>query len=419
MSSPLERARDARLGARRLGAVHATGLLDTPPSEALDRLTRLASTLIDAPATFISLVDADRDFYVSHCGFGEPLATSRELRGTTFCHYAMVNEGALVIDDTRADPLYREVPTVQSLGVAAYLGVPMKATDGEVIGSFCAIDFKPRAWTVRDVAVMEELAASAMREMKLLEAIGTQVRRADDAQAAALLAEAASSARRDVLNAVAHDLRDPLHTILLALGPLEAQASPQADPRLAASIALIRRQATRMNRLLDNLLDVARMEGGNLKLEQEPLDAAGLMAEVAEDFALQANAADVTFELDLPRNLPAVPGDRARLTQAVANLVSNALKFTPRGGRTRLSATHAGDVMRLQVSDSGCGIDAAALEKVFEPFWQANSQRTGVGLGLHIVRGIVERHGGAVRASSVAGAGATFLIELPLAPRAE
>ncbi len=398
--------------------MRATGLLDSPPSEALDRLTRLASTLIDAPATFISLVDADRDFYVSQCGFGEPLATHRELTGTTFCHYAMVSEGPLVIDDTRADPRYREVPTVQSLGVAAYLGVPMKSPNGEVIGSFCAIDFKPRAWSARDVAVMEELATSAMREMAMLEAIGAQVRRADDAQAATLLAEAASRARRDVLNAVAHDLRDPLHTVLLALGPLEALEGPDKDPRLAASIAVIRRQATRMNRLLDNLLDVARIEGGNLPLDPEPIDAAVLMKEVASDFALQAGAAEVTFDLDLPTDLPPLPGDRARLTQAISNLVSNALKFTPRGGRARLSAARAGEVMRLQVSDSGCGIEAAALETVFEPFWQANTQRTGVGLGLHIVRGIVERHGGAVRASSAPGAGATFVIELPLAPRA-
>lgn len=411
MRSPPERARDARLDAARLAAVHQTGLLDSPPTAALDRLTRLASTLIGVPATFISLVDAERDFYLSHNGFGEPLATERELRGTTFCHYAIANDGALAIDDTGADPVYRDVSTVKSLGVAAYLGVPMKNAQGAVIGSFCAIDFAPHAWTARDVAVMEELAASAMREVTLLESIGAHVRKADEAQAALLSAQRASGERREILNSVAHDLRDPLHTILLALGPLEAL---QGNERVAKSVAIVRRQATRMNRLLDDLLDVARIDGGSLRLEPEPIDAAALLTEVAGDFTLQAGAADVTLELDVPADLPAVTGDRARLAQALSNLVSNALKFTPRGGHARLSVRQAGAMMRLQVSDSGRGIDDALLERVFEPFFQADCDRTGTGLGLHIVRGIVERHGGAIRVSSSIGAGATFLIELPL-----
>jgi len=102
----------ARLSAQRLAAVERTGLLDAPPTAALDRLTRLAASLIDVPATFISLVDAKRDFYVSQCGFPEPLASGRELGGETFCHHAMVHDGVLAIENTRAYPVYREVSTV-------------------------------------------------------------------------------------------------------------------------------------------------------------------------------------------------------------------------------------------------------------------------------------------------------------------
>ena len=119
---------------KRLAAVRAIGLLDTPPSAGFDRITRLGAAVLKVPATFISLVEDDRDFYVSHCGFGEPLATERQLTGQTFCHFTIQGERPLIIPDTRADPVYAKVPTVKSLGVAAYLGVPLVLLSGEVIG---------------------------------------------------------------------------------------------------------------------------------------------------------------------------------------------------------------------------------------------------------------------------------------------
>jgi GAF domain-containing protein len=117
----------------RLAAVRATGLLDSAVEESFDRLTRLAAKLTGAPVTFISLVAEERDFYKSCFGFPEPLASERQLTGTTFCHYALVSRGPLVIEDTLANPIYRDVPTVQSLGVRAYLGIPLKL-NGVAIG---------------------------------------------------------------------------------------------------------------------------------------------------------------------------------------------------------------------------------------------------------------------------------------------
>lgn len=151
----------------RLAEVRATGLLDTGPEEVFDRLTRLAARVIGAPVSFLSLVDADRDFYKSQHGFGEPIASERELRTRTLCHYTLGSSEPLVIPDTRADPVYSQVPTVESLGVAAYLGVPLVTTRGQAIGSFCAIDFEPREWRRDDVEALREFAASAMREIEL------------------------------------------------------------------------------------------------------------------------------------------------------------------------------------------------------------------------------------------------------------
>ena len=173
MTAPSETdSLEAVLDPTRLAAVRATGLLDSAEEEAFDRLTRLAAKLTGAPVTFISLVDQGRDFYKSCFGFPEPLASERELTGTTFCHYALVSRGPLIIEDTLAHPIYRNVPTVHSLGVRAYLGIPL-SVNGAAIGSFCAIDFQPRTWSPLQVEVMEELAASTMREIELRAAIGT------------------------------------------------------------------------------------------------------------------------------------------------------------------------------------------------------------------------------------------------------
>lgn len=152
---------------QRLAALRRTGLLDSDAEEAFDRMTRLAVKLLRVPAAFISLVDEERDFYVSAHGLAEPLASERQTTGRTFCHYAIGSQDPLVIDDARAHPVYRTIPTVESLGVAAYVGVPLPGPDGHVLGSFCAIDHSPRQWTQDEVEVLSELAASARREIEL------------------------------------------------------------------------------------------------------------------------------------------------------------------------------------------------------------------------------------------------------------
>jgi PAS domain S-box-containing protein len=153
----------------RLAALRATGLLDTDPEPAFDRLTRLAVALLGVPAAFLSLVDEHRDFYKAATGLGEPLATARQLTGATLCHHALAGSAPLVIPDTAAHPVYRHVTSVQALGVAAYVGVPL-VVGGQTIGSFCAIDTAPHAWTAAEVDVLVELSGSALREIALRQA---------------------------------------------------------------------------------------------------------------------------------------------------------------------------------------------------------------------------------------------------------
>ena len=155
---------------RRLAAVRATGLLDSSPTAGFDRITRLGAAALNVRATFISLVEEHRDFYLSHCGFGEPLASERQVTGQTFCHFTIQGERPVIIPDTRADPMYANVPTVKSLGVAAYLGAPLVLPSGEVIGAFCAIDSVPHAWTEAEVLTAIDLASLVISEIALRQA---------------------------------------------------------------------------------------------------------------------------------------------------------------------------------------------------------------------------------------------------------
>ncbi len=153
---------------RRLAAVQRTGLLDSPPEENFDRLTRLASRLTGAPVVFVSLLDLGRDF---HKSVFSPVAAepggSRDRMGRTFCHYVAVTKVPLVIEDAVLLPVFRDLPGVKAMGVRAYAGVPLLTEEGDTLGTFCALDFAPRHWTEQDLDVLTEFAHSALREIRL------------------------------------------------------------------------------------------------------------------------------------------------------------------------------------------------------------------------------------------------------------
>src|SRR4051795_13446236 len=166
----------------RLAALRATALLDSPPEEAFDRLTRLASHVLGVPVALVSLVDEDRQFFKSCIGLPEPWSSRR---GTplshSFCQHAVASAEPLVIEDAREHPLVRDNLAIRDLDVIAYAGFPLKTSEGAVFGTFCAIDSKPRSWTEDDVAFVKEVAAMAMTEIELR----TTVRQLEDARAEA------------------------------------------------------------------------------------------------------------------------------------------------------------------------------------------------------------------------------------------
>jgi signal transduction histidine kinase len=219
----------------------------------------------------------------------------------------------------------------------------------------------------------------------------------------------------EVVTIVAHDLRTPLNAI--SMGASLLQDGGQTDPQQAAMLEVIRRAAHRMDRLIGDLLEAGRLDAGRtLWISPAPLALGPVLEQVCQEVSATAHAKSQALGCELPPDLPRVHADRARVAQVVANLVANAAKFTPRGGRIALSAVPEGAEVRVAVADNGPGIAPDDLPRVFEPYWQARAtQSLGAGLGLKIARGIVEAHGGRMWVESQPGAGATFLFTLPVA----
>jgi signal transduction histidine kinase len=239
----------------------------------------------------------------------------------------------------------------------------------------------------------------------------------DRERTARAAAEAASLMKDEFLATLSHELRTPLNAIvgwtsLLRSGTL-------AGERLQRAVETIERNAYAQARLIDDLLDVSAIVSGKMNLEVRPADLAKVAEAALDGVRPAAEAKGIRLQVALDPDAGPVPGDAARLQQVVWNLLSNAVKFTPVGGRVRADLERRGGHVRLSVQDSGVGIEPDFLPHVFEPFRQAEGGTTraqgGLGLGLAIVRRLVEMHGGSVRAESDGpGQGATFVVELPV-----
>lgn len=220
--------------------------------------------------------------------------------------------------------------------------------------------------------------------------------------------------RDEILGVVAHDLRAPLHAIAMAASMLSKGASPDERDPVRSKLGRIVRSTEQMNRLIDDLLDVTRIEAGRLSVTLAPHAAGELVAEAADAARSAVSATCLELETAVEEGLPTILVDPDRILQVFSNLISNAVKFTASGGRVRIGAAREGAGVRFWVSDTGVGMAEEALQHVFDRFWQASaSDRRGAGLGLPICKGIVEAHGGKLWAESELGCGSTFTFRLP------
>jgi signal transduction histidine kinase len=253
-------------------------------------------------------------------------------------------------------------------------------------------------------------------ERSMRERANDERERADDEHERRKAAETLARAREEVLAVVAHDLRNPLSTILGAATLLQ---DDRQDPREAREVlGLVRRAVDRMNRLIGDLLDVTRLEAGRLVLEQAPVAVKELLSQTLESWEAAAASGGLSLEVSPAPDGLAVFADRSRVLQVLDNLVGNAVKFSEAGGRiaVRVARSEASPAeVRFTVSDTGPGIAPELIKQLFARFWQANAaDHRGIGLGLAICKGIVEAHGGRIWCESEVGRGARFTFTLPI-----
>ena len=292
-----------------------------------------------------------------------------------------------------------------------------EALSGVAPGTLCVL---PLAVNERSAGVLVLARGGAGFGAGDVRLAGELAGRAALALEGALLHEQALRAARmrdDMVSVVSHDLRSPLTSISMAAAML---AEPRPEAPLSAArarfVEMIGRSAEQMRQMVEDLLDVARIESGRLELRSRPLAPAVVLAEAAQSFLPQADAAGIALEVQGGDGAPEVRGDPDRLQRVFANLLGNALKFTAPGGTITLRAEPDRDAgVRFTVRDTGGGIPPEHIPYVFDRFWQASrTDRRGLGLGLPIVKGIVEAHGGRVWVESEPGAGSAFFFTLPV-----
>lgn len=398
--------------------------------EVTDACTRISGARFGA--FFYNSVAADGDTMMLYTLSGLPherFAHFPHPRATAIFGPSMRGEGIIRSDDLLKDPRYGQNapyagippghPTVRS-----YLAVPVISRNGDVIGSLFFGHPEPAMFDERTERIINGIASQAgiaIDNARLYEAAqqAADERKVllDSERSARAEAERTSQMKDEFLATLSHELRTPLTAILGWAQVLRRGSRDEAD--LHRGLQTIERNARAQAQLIEDLLDMSRITSGKVLLDMQIISPLTVLDAAIETVRPAADAKAITITRDFAVS-GVVAADPSRLQQVVWNLLSNAIKFTPRGGAVHVAATEADGHIALTISDTGIGIRPEFLAHVFERFRQADSTTTrrhgGLGLGLSIVKHLVEQHGGTVAASSAGdGAGASFTVNLPRA----
>ncbi|HZO13192.1 MAG TPA: ATP-binding protein, partial [Polyangiaceae bacterium] len=271
------------------------------------------------------------------------------------------------------------------------------AIDGAIFGAFVVHVFRPHEFTDEEFRLVTWLSEQGARAVQALR-VQTELRDAD-------------RRKTEFLATLSHELRNPLAPLGFALELIEA--APERHP---TAIAAMRRQFQQLVRLVDDLLDATRLQRNKLQIRPSRIDLVAIVTQVIEALTPDIETSRHSIALDLPPEAVWIHADADRIAQVVTNLLNNAIRYTPPGGKLQVSVSTSGRDAALSVRDSGAGLEPDDLERVFDLFTQVDgSLNSGLGIGLALVRGIVELHGGMVEAKSQGkDRGAEFRVLLPL-----
>jgi len=429
--STYDLADDASAESERLEALNRYEILDTASEQAFDHITEMASYLFEAPIAAVSLIDRDRQWLKSCVGLQ---AEELELE-SSICARAIQSPGVLVIEDTTADPEYACMDVVKGEPhIRFYAGAPLETADGHYLGTLCVLDTTPRNEPDKEkIQHLEHLASIVVDEMELrletrrrnrqAQSLRQTAQRAEIARATAETArqraeearrraEEASASKSRFLTGMAHDLRSPISAIdgfAQLLKRTVSAASKKHAERILQATAHLRDMA-------NTLSELAELESGSINLTVTPCDVCSIVKETAAALTGRAEAADIDLSVSTPDADVVAIAHEQSLRRVIDNLAGNAIKYCEGGDEViiRLHAPGRGDPsIRVEISDTGPGIDSEFLDIMYEPFTQKNESADGSGLGLAVTKELVQAMNGRIETTSSPEDGTTFRVHLP------
>ena len=373
-------------------------------------VTRIAARQLTAAdgVTFV-LCQAGQCYYADEDAIAPLWKGRRFPRESCISGWVMAHRTPAIIPDIYADS---RVPhdAYRSTFVKSLVMVPVGTPDPiAAIGAYWAEPHQPTDDEVGALILLADSAALALANVQLYDELRSS---ADREQRARIAAETATRAKDEFLALVAHELRQPLHACLAALRLMSARVDRDSGERARA---VVERQIVQMNRLVEDLVDAARVVRGQVELRVETTELRPLVEQVVESVRPLMRERGHDLVLSLPDRPLALSVDAARLQQVLMNLLTNAAKYTNPGGRVGLSIANGEANITIKVHDTGRGIDADVLPHIFELFTRGVRDKGGFGVGLAVARRLTELHGGTIEArSGGAGQGSEFIVSLPL-----
>jgi signal transduction histidine kinase len=379
----------------RILSLQKYNILDTPPDGSFDRITRLAALLLDVPIAIVTLVDTDRIWFKSRYG----LDVQQIPRDPGLCASAILGDGFYEVNDAPSDPRTLANPLVASqFGLRFYAAIPLRVKEGFNLGTLCVIDKKPRKLLPNQIEILQYLADILIDQMELR-----------------LAARTAIYQQNNVLSIAAHDLKTPL-TLISAWSELAKMSKDDPDS-VDKMCDEIKRAAEKLNTMVNDLLEKARKEAGNIQLRLNKIEFSDLVGQVVKTNQVLAKNKNITIETRVS-DYPVINGDKDRIIEIVDNLINNAIKYSQPGKRISTSIHEQDKFAVLEVRDEGQGFNEEDKKHIFQRFARLSSIPTGgessTGLGLSIVKSLVHAHNGEVSVESKGkNEGSTFIVKIP------
>jgi signal transduction histidine kinase len=383
--------------ALRIEALKKYEILDTPPDGSFTHIVELAAKILNVPIAIISLVDTDRIWFKSATGVGDIKQIDRV---PGLCASAILSDDIYEVQNAITDPRTIANPLVAGeMGFRFYAAAPLKIREGFNLGTLCIIDTMPRSLSEDEKVMLQNLADIVIDQFELR-----------------LEARVANEQQHKMLGVIAHELRNSIATIPAYAELLIKNCVSQPD-----NLKLLKhiiRGSQKTNQLIEEMLEMAKLQASEFKLKSNDVDIAMIVGRVAATNLVLANAKQQKIMLQVDDEI-IISADETKISEIADNLINNAIKYSPQGGRIGVHIKAEDGKAVLEVYDEGPGLQPGDQEKLFQPFTRLSARPTAgehsTGMGLSIVKMLTEAHGGTVNARNhPEWSGAVFRVELPM-----